>query len=356
MPQLQKGTLTPIAKPVVVNVYFNGETLQSMIDDQTTKWIGSSHFTDAVKEYGVTPGSVAPAIALTEDAGTMLMSTDVENWLKGKLDGTHAEFGAVDATTLASEIFVLYYPAASTITFTNGGGKSCQDFGAYHLGVTLASGAVANYAVVPRCTPTAPQSQIQALTAAATGMIVSAATNPIPTATANTAGYAGFDQENLAWSLSNSEVGTACDVNKPVLLSDIGVMVSGTWSNAAAAAYHEPCIPTPDAQPYFAAAAVQTDLVPLLGTMAKGVKVPKGGSSKIALELFSDAPTTGAWDVTALAAQPGYDLSIAPTSGSNGDVLELTITDKGATGPSQFMIVSGLGTRHTFWYGYTTVN
>jgi hypothetical protein len=37
---------------------------------------------------------------LTETAAPTLTDTDIQSWLAGKLDGSHAEFGAVDATTI----------------------------------------------------------------------------------------------------------------------------------------------------------------------------------------------------------------------------------------------------------------
>jgi hypothetical protein len=69
-----------------------------------------------VAEYGVTSATAGTSIALTETADTTLTSTAIETWLDGKLDGTNAAFGPVDATTLASKIFVLYYPSTTMIT------------------------------------------------------------------------------------------------------------------------------------------------------------------------------------------------------------------------------------------------
>jgi hypothetical protein len=298
---------------------------------------------------------MAPSIALTENAAATLTLSDVETWLKGKFDGTHPEVGAVDAATLGSKIFVLYYPAATSIT-ADGGAKSCRDFTGFHDGVTLASGAVVSYVVMPRCMATAPQTQTEELVLTASGLIVSTATNPVTSAMPSASGYEGFDKDHGEWAEGGNDVGTACGSLAPVKLSDIGVTVSRTWSNAAALAYHDPCIPVPDAQPYFVAAPVQTDDFAVVGLSGKGVKVPKGGSAKVPLQLLSDAPTSGAWSVTATDLQSqSFALSVAPMSGQNGDVLELTITDKGSGVGSLFVVTSTLGTRVTFWYGYAFV-
>jgi hypothetical protein len=355
MPQLQKGGLAPATNVTVVPVYFNGETLQSMLDAAIGKWIASSYFTASLTEYGVKSGTMGTSTPLMEDALATPTIDDVETWLKGKLDGTHAEFGAVDAVTLRSKIFVLYYPSSTTITF--GTLKSCTDFGGAHFGVTLTGGAVANYVVLPRCTPTGTLTQLDELTATATAMITSSATNPIQTQSGSMQGYAGFDQAHAAFNFVASEVGTACQTEKPVTPMDLGVAISRTWSNAAAAAYHEPCLPAPDTQPFFTAAAVLPDDVTMpMGGTIRGVKVPKGGSAKISLELLSDAPTSAPWTVQANSPEAGYSFTVAPASGSNGDVMELTITDTGASAPSMFVVSSGLNKRHTFWVGYAGPN
>jgi hypothetical protein len=353
MPQLQKGELSPIASPVVVPLYFTGETESTAVDGALSKWIASKYWSDAVSEYGVGAGTVAPSIAFAETPGAMLTQDDVESWLAAKLDGTHAEMGPVDAANLASKVFVLFYPAASTITFN--GSASCADFGSYHVGVTLATGAVVSYVVMPRCQPyNAMASQEDWLIAGAMEMIVAAATDPIPTKTPTSQGWAGFDRDHVAFQLEfgGGEVGTACAIYAPVRPADLGVPIGRTWSNAAARAYHEPCIPAKDAQPYFAAAPSLATDVQIGGMKTKGVVVPAASSMKIDLHLFSDAPTSADWAVSVdTGGMPGFQFTVLPGQGHNGDVLSLVIDNQGAKGAVPFVVSSKLGARVTAWAG-----
>jgi len=197
MPQLQRGSLPVIAAPVLVPVYFAGETMQASLDVALSSWVSSSGIFQAMGEYGVTSGSIAPSIAQTAATtevhkgtsiaavtpGASLTGADVEAWLAGELDGTHPEFGPVDAHTLASKIFVLFYPEATTITF--GAASSCTNFGSYDAGVTLATGAVAHYVVAPRCAPPDGVSLTDWTVFSATGSIVdpsAARSRPCPPA------------------------------------------------------------------------------------------------------------------------------------------------------------------------------
>jgi hypothetical protein len=350
--QLQKGSLAPIASPVVVPVYFTGETDQTTVDTTLSTWIASSYFRGAVSEYGVGAGAMGTSIVLAETPPATMTQDDVDAFVKAKLDGTHPEMGPIDAATLASKIFVFFMPPATTVTFD--GTTSCKDFASYHAGATLAGGAVANYVVMPRC-PALPGDAIQTdwLTASATQMIVAAATNPVPSLAATSEGWAGYDANHFAFELEfGREVGTACAVYLPVKPADLGVAIGRTWSNAAAAAYHEPCIPAKDTQPYFVAAPSLGTAVSISGVTTKGVVVLPASSMKIDLRLFSDAPTHADWAVTVdTGGSPGFHFTVLPGSGRNGDVLSLVIDNVGATAPVPFVVRSQLGTRNTLWAG-----
>ena len=353
MPLLQKGSLTPIDAPVVVPVYFADEASQTGIDGALSAWVASRYFLSSVGEYGVRSGSMGTSIALTESAPASPAFSDVEAWLASKLDGSHAEFGPVDAATLKEKIFVLFYPA-STVVHAFDGSASCASWFSAHLGVTLASGAVASYVIAPRC-PAAPgETELDTLTSPTTAMIVSAATDPIPSSTPKTWGWANFDADHAAFATPGPEVGTACSAYKGIKPPGLDVTIARTWSNAAAAQYHEPCVPAKDTQPYFVAAAAATDDVKLGSDTTKGVKVAAGASAKIPLELFSDAATSGPWTVTATSFDPAYGVSLDRSSGSNGDVLQLTVTNSGASSaPAVLQLDSHLGTRHVVWFVVT---
>jgi hypothetical protein len=324
MPQIQKGAGTVLAAPVVVPVYFGGETLQSTLDATVSSWLVSSAFRTSLQEYGVTSGTAGSSIALAEAAAASLTDTDVEAWLKGKLDGTHPEFGPVDAATLGPKIFVLYYPASTTITRgtpPTGAGAGCGGWTGYHAGVALAGNAVAHYAVLARCTPVSG-SALDLLTSTATAMIVSEATNPQTSLTTyQTGGWTGFDAAHAVFAL-NDEVGSACEEVAPVTPPGVAGAVTRIWSNVAAAAYHDPCRPAPS-DPYFVAVPVLTDDIVAGSVHTKGVVVPRGGSVTIDVQLLSDGPTD-AWDLS-MPMAGGMEMSFDQPTGRNGDTRKLTI-------------------------------
>jgi hypothetical protein len=104
--------------------------------------------------------------------------------------------------------------------------------------------------------------------------------------------------------------------------ANLGYVVQRTWSNMNAAAGHDPCVPS-IATPYVAA-------YPTFNGMF-GPIVPLNGMTTIAVKLASDGPTNGPWNVKAIdysaerGGQQKLQLSLAPSSGKNGDTLMLTV-------------------------------
>jgi hypothetical protein len=344
MPQIVGGTIPVISAPVVTPVYFSGETLQTDLDGMLTTWLASKYFAGSVSEYGVKSGSAGTSIVEgTYTPPITLMDTDVESWLSGELDGTHSEFGAVDATTLASEIFVLYYPAATMISL--GTATSCTDFNGYHAGVALGTGAVANYVVIPRCAPGTGETQTDELTGVLSSLVVSAATDPIPSLTPTTTGFASFDALHLAFGVYGGEVGTAspCETLDTVTPAGLPHAIVRTWSNVAASAYMDPCVPAPTG-PYFIGVPVAT---------SDSVTVPLGKTVTVDVQLLSSAKTSGPWTVKTASAEgsTSFTYSVAPATGVNGDTLKLTITAPATATKDIAVLASSSGaTTNALWF------
>jgi hypothetical protein len=133
-----------------------------------------------------------------------------------------------------------------------------------------------------------------------------------------------------------------------------------TWSNASAAASHDPCVPELPGEVYFNTAPVLKDNIVIAGIGAmKGVKIPVGTSKTIELDLFSEADTGGPWDVVVkdfftLLGQPAtLGLTLDRSSGQNGEKLHLTIDalKKSQLGVGIFIIVSSIGQTQNWWLG-----
>src|SRR5262249_40227721 len=113
--------------------------------------------------------------------------------------------------------------------------------------------------------------------------------------------YADVDEADEVWSFSlgGGEVGDMCAQFDGVFTQFPGLpyIVQRTWSNKAALAGHDPCVPALPGEVYVNAAPELTDQakVSFMGQTAtfRAVKIPVGQSKTIDLDVFSDAATSG---------------------------------------------------------------
>jgi hypothetical protein len=217
---------------------------------------------------------------------------------------------------------------------------------------------------------------VDAFFAAATHEIAEAMTDPYPGAVLLPKAYDGVDADHYPWEVAlNNENGDLCqlDPGSFVRFPDFPFTVQRTWSNAAAAAGHDPCAPALPEQPYFNAAPVLAEIVTVNGHTTTGVKLGVGESKTIDVQLFSDAPTDP-WVVDAVdmvsapfspvlapsfsAGAPTLKLEwVGPNTGNNGDTLHLKIAvlrEDSSLWNGMFALVShrlGDARRLLFWFG-----
>src|SRR5262249_30189056 len=127
-------------------------------------------------------------------------------------------------------------------------------------------------------------------------------------------------------------------------------MVQRQWSNASAAAGHDPCVPAL-ATPYVNASThLPSITVTVQGQQfqTRAVTVPIGSPQTVDVDMYSDAPTTD-WQVSAYdvastyrGGSPELSFQFDKNTGNNGDKLHLTITrlTAGAGGYSELELVS----------------
>ena len=337
-----------LAAPKLVPVYFaNDDTsITAQLTTFMSKLGASSFWLPAVSEYGVGAISSTDPIQLTEDAPTNIDDDTIQTWIASKIDD--ATFPAPDANT----IYAIYYPDTTNISLQ--GEQSCQSFGAYHNNFTYKTGDVA-YAIMPRCDGWG-QSVLDTTTSAASHEFVEASTDPYPET--NTA-YGQVDDDHILWEyvLGGGETGDMCAQFSAsyVSPSDLGFVVQRSWSNASAKAGHDPCQPS-DKSPYFNSMPVLNDKISIGGQgSTKGVHIPVGSSGTIEVDLFSDAPTSGPWTVSASDTSGAGAITFDwdRTTGQNGEKLHLTINavQKTQYGAAGFIIKSKLNGRTTSWFG-----
>src|SRR6185437_13055959 len=158
-----------------------------------------------------------------------------------------------------STIYTLFYPSGVNVSAL--GGVTCQAFQGYHDSFPLGGGDVI-YAIVPRCPPPPVQGVTDAdqMTAEASHELVEAATDPLPS---SKPAYVTVDAPSHAWELlGGGEIGDLCAGFGDVFYKPTGFdnLVQRVWSNAAAAAGHDPCQPN-GATPYFNSAPVLADTI-----------------------------------------------------------------------------------------------
>lgn len=349
-PQVETGGGPQLKNAEIVPVFFPNDGFQTQILDFLGKLGTSTYWGPPTKEYGVGTPTLKPPVNLMEAAPSVTSDMQIQSWLATKL--TAGDLPPPNANTL----YMLYYPASTSIS--DGQGKSCQSFGGYHNSITWKNQDVA-YAVMPRCSNFGPLTGINVVTGTSSHEIVEAVTDPYPQ---SNPGYAQVDQNHIIWmfALGGGETGDMCAQFKNSFFkpNDIGYSVQRCWSNKAAKAGHNPCVPD-DGTPYFNTFPVLSDTVTVGGQITtKAVKIPVGQSKTIELDLFSDAPTAD-WYVDAIdtASQQGQapqlSFSFDKQTGNNGDKLMLTIKVLKASqyNAEAFFLTSSAGTQENMWVG-----
>ena len=337
-PQVRNQQGSVVATPRAVPVFFANDAYQSQVEDFLAKLAGSPYWTATTSEYGVGALTVAPSIVTTDTPPQTIDTSGIETFLAKQTAGPN-------------DVFAVFYPSSTTIDDPLFG-KSCTDFNGFHYQGITKAGLV--YLVIPRCASAGALKGFDAISASLSHELVEAVTDPfLDTSPA----WAFTDVDHLIWSFEpGAEVADMCDLEPQSFQPIVGsYFVQRSWSNASALAGHDPCVPAL-AQPYFVAAPVLTadQQITFQSQVAttKGVQIAVGDTKTIAVQLFSDAPTSD-WTVDAIdVAQPaGFTFSWDRTTGNNGDTLHLTITRTLSTS-SEFAIASTMGTTTNLWFGF----
>ena len=352
--------------PKVYPVFFKDDkpTIVNSVTDFYNKIGTSDYWKATVAEYGVGPLSSGAPIQLTDVADTAPASTtddEIQAWLAAKLNNDDMAFPTPDANT----IIALNYPVGTSIDLQ--GSKSCGSFLGYHSNLTL-NAAHGNmdvaYIVIPRCTmQQTGMNELDAITDTGAHELVEASTDPYPQ---TNGAYGQVDNNHIYWlfALGGGENGDMCAQNYDASYNDpqIGYVVQRAWSNKAAGASHDPCVPAA-AGPYFNSAPLLNDTITIGGggqsIKVKGIQIPVGSTKAVEIDLFSDAKTSGPWQVEAhdlnefMGGAPTLKFAFDATSGQNGQKLHLSITPtKSNQYKSEvFFVVSTLGNQHSSWIG-----
>ena len=367
-PQVQTFNGPVLVSPKIVPVFFADydATLAGQITDFDSKVGATQYWAANTVEYGVGAATSSLPVKLTETAPTTIDDPGIQTWLTGKLNGNDPAWPVPDANT----VYTLHYPVSTMIT--SGGAQSCTDFGGYHDSVVLdgTHGSLnVAYAVIPSCPSFGMMSLLDATTTTESHELLEAATDPYPIVNnGQDAAYATVDDNDFYWAhvLGGGETGDMCAqfASSFTTFAELPYLVQRTWSNKAALAGHDPCVPALPNEVYFNTAPLLPDTITATifgqSLVLKGVKIAVGQSKTIELDLFSDAATGGPWTVTMKDVNSAFmggtallDFSLDKSSGVNGEKLHATITVKaaGKHGTETFIIDSTLGGQKSVWIG-----
>jgi hypothetical protein len=242
---------------------------------------------------------------------------------------------------------------------------STGGFYGYHDDFKFSGGKFVTYSVVARCTPFPGTSLIDSVTSISSHELVEAVTDPLPT---DHPAYALPDVDHEAWAFpAGGELGDMCAAFGNVFYkpADVPYLVQRTWSNAAAAASHDPCQPD-GAMPYFNSAVVLSQKISVATTTgtitSEGIHIPVGGVGTVELELYSDGPTSGPWTVQAadLSSVFGGTTELETTfsgksmaTGKNGDKISLgvKVVQQGPGAAEVLWVTSTIGSTQSVWLG-----
>ncbi len=353
MPRMTSRGGVVIAKPRVVPVTFAGDPYQSAIDAFAGALGDTAFWTANVAEYGVGKMAAGAPIHLTAHPPLLIDDSGVQSWLRARFDGTHPEWGTPDE----SSIYTVYYPTGTAVTLQ--GYLSCVTFGGYHSEVQVGNKTIP-YAVMPRCPSFLGLHGFDVVTVASSHELIEAVTDPRPY---SKPAYEYPDDDHVVWGYyTGGESGDMCTFNDGVFYKPLGFdfTVQRSWSNVAAAAGHDPCVPALPGRVYFNSAPVLPDIVKARGVSTHGIKIPVGGTRTIELDLYSDGPTDP-WSVSAVdlsvlgGGKQVLEFAFDKKRGANGDKIQMTIkvlgVDESYEGEG-FALLSELNGQRNVWYGF----
>ncbi len=323
-------------------------------DSQAATWnayddaIGASKYWHTINsEYGVGAATNGGHVSITTPAPSALSDQDLDSMVD-----TNVSNGTWPANT-ANTIYAIYMPPGAALLFGGaadaGGQDACQQgVGGYH---TESQNHNYVYAIMPQC----KGFQTQDVEISASHELNEASTDPH---TNTTVGYYGYNR--LAWDFFQGfqdEVGDACELYGWTSYVDTETSfpyaVQRQWSNASSQAGHAPCVPV-TSDPFYDVTDFPAELTTInvnlsslglgVGTVqTKGFKGTLNQPLTFHLGAYSDAPTSGPWNITTnvdmqyqFPDQNGNALNngtatvtLDKTSVVNGDMITVTVTPTG---------------------------
>ncbi len=316
-----------------------------------------------VSEYGVGAATVTP-VKIAEAAPATIDDVDIQAYLASHLAGAHPGWPAPDT----SSIYLFIYPTGTKVT--DKGATGCTQFEGYHGETAISSGGDAGtsiqvaYAVDARCSGSGMGSTLDTAAWSATHEILEAVTDPFPK---SAPAFRGVDDESAPWTLftAGTEVADLCFMNFPALEPTSKHYLARVYSNVAAKAGKNPCVPAAPNEPgpFFQAVPVLPDAVSFTYKTSTahvhGLKVPAGTKGTLEIDLASGGATKpiqidlyGYQEM--MGQKPSLKFTLDRPSGVNGEKLYATVevlAKDTSLGAEPFLVVATVGEYVTYSVG-----
>lgn len=314
-------TARVLSSPVVTPVFYADDPVAAQSQQLAfLQVLVQSSLWRTLQQYGVGNAAVRPPVVLSTNAGSPYTLAQAVNDV-----ATHAAAWA-GGTLTPQQFFVLYVPHGTVLDVAGAA--------AYHSD-TYVNGTLVSFAVVPL--PASAQDQI-------------ATEHELLEGSADPDGSSGYSTvpDAALWSLlsrnSSTEIGDMCELYTTSESDLAGYVLQPIWSNAAAAALADPCVPQADMSMFGAVPSLPATLSGAQGQVP-GVVVPPGSSVTVPVRLFATTPAVGIEYVSAdmagyyssAANASGWSLHLDKSSGLNGQTLDLTITAPATAAPGLFV-------------------
>ena len=331
-----------IHHPELVTVTFRGmdPTLRDYLRDFGDKITSTDWWHKVMDGFDVQDGTSTAHVELPDPFSGQIFSDDqVKSWVASQITNGALPFPNVDT------MYLIYVPYGGQVTLGND--VSCQNFGGYHgAGDVVTDGGTKRfvYAILNDCRGPngTPQQLKDDQTYVASHEIAEAATDPDINTSDNGGWY--MPPGNDAWVTSRAG-GENADLCNGLGWKEGIWEVTRVWNAASVRASGAPCLPSPTAW-YFNAAAVTENphKDQMVGPNADGYFVVKKGETRtMEVDVFSTQPLPNPMTIrvgqfaTPVTGQPydpthsfpiytGVTATLSQDTAVNGDRVYITIT------------------------------
>jgi hypothetical protein len=318
-----------LTTPKLVTITFSDDPNVASIEG-FGDWVVGSSWLASASEYGVGKGTHAKKVRLGVPAPATASSTDIRKIITDAMTA-----GDVPTPAGAADpfLYAVYFP--STTTLTSPGLVHCTSFSGYHAEGIVGTVHFA-FAAIGDCPHYVGSfTELENIERTASHEIIEAATDPLIESAPS---FVASDPSN-PWYYLAGEVGDVCSISDVV--RDGSFLGQRFWSNAAAKAGTDPCLPAPAGE-YFATGA----------SPAATQIVAPGASTTFALRGFSTAASASPWNIQVKPMlgtfTPKIALDVATMSAGASATLTVTVPVDATSGSYTLLAVYSYRTPSVF--------